>query len=312
MADLFAGKLFPETFELYVRPGEYAPIASITDVVIVAYLYDPDTDVTDQIPVTYSVPRDGHVVALCDIPDTASAGSKLNVWMTANVNGQIVTADHDVGTVVTDNTAAIEGLIERLDDLASSVDPNTREFGCSVKNHILCAKTLETKQHCIVPMDANGELIDTNGTDLLFVVERSYGEDVAIEQAFQDPDTKEIKFTTTDAHEEVGEFPFSIREVSGNRVVAEGKIIVDYSPSVGIKNKAGSNLCFTEVEPGSIVRITEDEPNANQAGLIFVADSVADQNGIASFNLPVGTYWATAYHDGLKFGAERFVISDDQ
>ena len=125
MSDIFAGKLFPETFELYVRQGEYASVASITNVVIVASLYDPDTDSTSQIPATHSVPRDGHVVALCDIPADASTGSKLNVLMTANVSGQAVQADHDVGTLVADNTDALAEIHAKLDEI--TVDPNLPE-----------------------------------------------------------------------------------------------------------------------------------------------------------------------------------------
>ena len=195
-----------------------------------------------------------------------------------------------------------------------TISPATADIPCDPIRRQLSASCGQIKTHTLENVvDENGALITTGTMPLQFIIEDRSGNDIETGQAFMD-EPGIFYFKTQSANEIPGSYRWAIREASTLSPVVYGDFgdyrVIDVAkagPSV-----SNYNFCFTSVEPGSLVRITEDEPTINQAGLIFVADSIADENGIASFNLPIGTYWATAYHDGLKFSAKRFEIKLDE
>lgn len=180
------------------------------------------------------------------------------------------------------------------------------QFECSNVIHTVCASTGETKTHCFTPVDEDGSPIDLMGAPLVFVAERGDRVDTETGSATQDPSTLKVSFTATQAHNKEGTFPFAVRMLSGNRLVGKGEIVVSYAPVVGI-SQVENSFCFTGVKPGSIVRVTKDEPTEQNPGLL-VAEAIVGGDGVASFNLPVGAYWGKGYFDGLKFDAIPFEI----
>ena len=217
--------------------------------------------------------------------------------------------EYSVTILVTDELGLTDSQLINI-----TISPATADIPCDPIRRQLSASCGQLKTHTLENIvDENGALIDTGNMPLQFVVEDRSGNDIETGQAFMDePGT--FYFQTQLANKIAGSYRWAIREVSTLSPVVYGDFgdyrVIDVAkvgPSI-----SNYNFCFTGVEPGSLVRITEDEPDINQAGLIFVADSVANEDGIASFNLPVGTYWATAYHDGLKFGVKTFEIRPDE
>ena len=175
------------------------------------------------------------------------------------------------------------------------------EFECSTIDHILCAQTCETREHSLLPVDENGDPIDVAGLALMFIIEGQDGTDIETGSAFQDPTDQTITFTATDAHLEPGRYPFAIRTAFQKRVVAKGYIEVEYAAAVGGPSMSSDfSVCISvtsggQALEGAIVIATNIATNNR-----FTAD--ADSEGIAGFNLPVGTYDFQAFIENFKFG----------
>ena len=175
------------------------------------------------------------------------------------------------------------------------------EFECSTIDHILCAQTCETREHSLLPVDENGDPIDVAGLALMFIIEGQDETDIETGSAFQDPTDQTITFTATDAHLEPGRYPFAIRTAFQKRVVAKGYIEVEYAAAVGGPSMSSDfSVCISvtssgQALEGAIVIATNIATNNR-----FTAD--ADSEGIAGFNLPVGTYDFQAFIENFKFG----------
>ena len=99
MSILFAGKFFTETFLLESAPGVPAPAALITNPTAILYVTNPDDGSESTLPATVSRISDGIAVVTGSIPSGTSFGTGVNVELSVEVDGNLVTGNHNAGTV---------------------------------------------------------------------------------------------------------------------------------------------------------------------------------------------------------------------
>ena len=152
-------------------------------------------------------------------------------------------------------------------------------------------------------VDENGAPIDTGGEALSFVVENANGVDIETGPATMvEPGV--FIFNVDEASQTPGEYRWAIRTVDRGAVVVYGDtgdyVVLDIAKEGDPSSSSESSVCVSVTSGGQPLE-----------GAIVVATDIATNDrftvvvgseGLAVFNLPVGTYDFQPFIESFKFG----------